>query len=62
MESGSLFKNELYENEFRSSLKRLIPADNFHILRSDGIPAEDGIHLAKKLAAAGRNNGNNSIG
>ena len=62
VESGSLFKNELYENEFRSSLKRLIPADNCHILRSDGIPAEDGIRLAKKLAAAGKNNGNNSIG
>lgn len=51
VESGSLFKNELYGNAFRDALKRLIPADNFHILRSDGIPAEDGIRLAKKLAA-----------
>lgn len=53
VESGSLFKNELYENEFRGALRRLLPADNFLFLRSDGIPAEDGIRLAKKLAAEG---------
>ena len=62
VESGSLFKNEMYESEFRNALKRLIPADNFQFLRSDGIPAEDGLRLAKKLAAAGNINGNNSIG
>lgn len=63
VESGSLFASELYENEFRSVLKGLIPADNFHFLRSDGIPAEDGIRLAKKLTDGNRKlNGNNSIG
>ena len=51
VESGSLFKNEMYESGFRYTLKRLIPTDNFHILRSEWIPAENGIRLAKKLSA-----------
>ena len=51
VESGGLFKNDLYRDGFRGALRRLLPADNFLFLRSDGIPAEDGIRLAKKLAA-----------
>ena len=56
VESGSLFKNEMYETEFRKVLRRLTPADNYHVLRSDGIPAEDGIRLAEKLAGLGGRN------
>ncbi len=50
VESGGLFNNELYENSFRKALLAMLPASDFRFLRSDGIPAEDGIRLAKKMA------------
>lgn len=51
VESGSLFKNDLYEKSFREALKSLLPDNNYAFIRSDGIPAEDGIRLAEKMAA-----------
>lgn len=50
VESGSLFKNELYENSFRDALLALLPDADYQFLQSDGLPAEDGIRLAMKLA------------
>ena len=50
VESGSLFKNELYENGFRDALLSLLPDAVYQFLRSDGLPAEDGIRLARKIA------------
>ena len=52
VESGSLFKNELYENSFREALRALLPERNFDFVRSAGSPAEDGIRLAEKMAKA----------
>lgn len=50
VESGSLFKNALYETEFRKALSELFPLCNYEIVRSDAAPAEDGIRLARKLS------------
>ena len=50
VESGSLFKNELYENCFRDALLALLPDADYQFLRSEGLPAEDGIRLAMKMA------------
>ncbi len=50
VESGSLFKNELYENAFRDALLSLLPDADYQFLQSDGLPAEDGIRLAMKMA------------
>ena len=50
VESGGLFYNEQYTHDFRQRLFDILPAANYHFLRSDGIPAEDGIRLAKKMA------------
>ena len=49
-ESGSLFKNDLYESSFRKSLYRKLPEGKYRFHQSDGIPAEDGIRLAMKMA------------
>lgn len=51
VESGSLFKNELYESSFREKLCEVLPAMKYTFIRSDGNPAEDGIRLAEKMAA-----------
>lgn len=50
VESGSLFKNELYENSFRDALLSLLPDADYQFLQSEGLPAEDGIRLAMKMA------------
>ena len=50
VESGGLFNNERYEKAFRKSLSEMLPIQNYHFLHSEGIPAEDGIRLAGKMA------------
>ena len=50
VESGSLFKNELYESGFREFLLTLLPNVDYQFLQSEGLPAEDGIKLAMKMA------------
>ncbi len=50
VESGGLFQNEHYENYFRKSLSEILPIQNYHFIHSEGIPAEDGIRLAGKMA------------
>jgi len=49
-EAGSLFKNQLYEQCFRNHLRNILPVDNYEYIRSEGIPAEEGIRLAMKMA------------
>ncbi len=51
VESGSLFKNEMYERSFMKNFRKMIPEVNCCFHRSEGIPAENGIRLAKKMAA-----------
>lgn len=48
-ESGSLFKNDLYENSFRKMLDQMLPKRNYSFLCSSSSPAEDGIRLAEKM-------------
>ena len=50
VESGSLFKNELFESGFQSVLFEKLPDKNYTFIRSNRIPAEDGIRLAMKMA------------
>ena len=50
VESGSLFKNKLFEDSFRNALENRLPSKNYLFIRSDRVPAEDGIRLAGKLA------------
>ena len=50
VESGSLFKNDLYETSFQKRLTGLLPGNDYHFHRSDGVPAEEGINLAMKMA------------
>ena len=50
VESGSLFKNELYEYNFRDAMLGFLPDADYQFLQSDGLPAEDGIRLAMKMA------------
>ena len=50
VESGSLFKNDLYENRFREALRAMLPEAGLQFLQPAGLPAEDGIRLAMKMA------------
>ena len=47
---ASLFKNDLYENRFRDALRAMLPDAGLQFLQPAGLPAEDGIRLAMKMA------------
>ena len=52
-ESGSLFKNGIFESSFQKRLTGMLPEGNYRFHRFDGTPAEDGIRLAMKMAEKG---------
>lgn len=50
VESGSLFKNHLYEKSFRDTLSSDLSSADIVFIRSEEIPAKEGIRLARKMA------------
>ena len=50
VESGSLFKNQLYEKSFRDTLSSDLSSADIVFIRSEEIPAKEGIRLARKMA------------
>ncbi len=50
VESGSLFKNQLYEKSFQDTLRDSLSSAVIKFIRSEEIPAKEGIRLARKMA------------